>query len=111
MRNPITQVRKWFALHGTKRSDKWPEVRAAHLKTEGWCRYCGGSLDLEVHHIHPFHLVPAQELDPANLITLCERMGIECHLHAGHLGNWKNFNPAVRQQATSPGPGRPAPKA
>jgi 5-methylcytosine-specific restriction endonuclease McrA len=109
MRNPITQIKKFMAqAHEPPRSDKWPAARRAHLKIEGWCRYCGGVKNLEVHHIMPFHDDPARELDPANFITLCERAGIECHLHAGHNDNWKNFNPGVRRLANSPGPDKPA---
>lgn len=71
-----------------------------HLASEPFCKACGHEADLEVHHIEPFHLDPAKELDPTNLITLCEATPQECHLHIGHLGNWKNFNPKVREQAT-----------
>lgn len=95
---------------GTKRSDKWPEVEKAHLRVEGWCRNCGGTTLLQVHHKMPFHLDQAKELDPTNLITLCEdfKDGVECHLHVGHLGNWKSFNPAIAEVANSPAPGQPA---
>ena len=50
--------------------------------------------NLEVHHIKPFHLNPALELDPINLATLCEskKDGVNCHLWFGHLGNFKSFN-------------------
>lgn len=94
---------------GHARSDKWPEVERAHLDHEGWCRYCGGTTLLQVHHILPFHLDPARELDPSNLITLCEdyKDGVECHLHVGHLGNWKHYNPAVASVANSPKAGVP----
>jgi 5-methylcytosine-specific restriction enzyme A len=96
---------------GHARSTRWPAVEHAHLQREGWCRHCGGTARLQVHHVAPFHLHPELELDDSNLITLCEDSGdgVECHLHVGHLGNWKNFNPAVRAVATSPGPGVPAP--
>lgn len=89
---------------GHKRSDKWPAVERAHLEKEGWCRNCGGTISLQVHHVMPFHLDPTKELDPSNLITLCEDVkdSVECHLHIGHLGSWKNFNPAVRSIADSP---------
>ncbi len=77
-----------------KRSDHWPKVRAEHLKTEPVCVVCGGSEHLEVHHIHPFHLHPELELNQNNLVTLCEagHGGVNCHLHYGHLGNFKSFN-------------------
>jgi len=105
MINPITQVQKYFALHGTKRSPEWRGVEQAHLKQQDYCMYCGGQSNLQVHHVEPFHLDPSKELDPTNLITLCEKMGSDCHLHIGHLGNWKNFNPQVRVIANSKGAG------
>lgn len=55
---------------------------------------CGGRDRLEVHHIRPFHLYPALELDPANFVTLCEALR-ECHLQVGHLGNWFDWNRAL----------------
>lgn len=95
---------------GHPRSPEWHKVEKEHLAVEGWCRYCGATTALQVHHVEPFHLDPAKELDPTNLITLCENShdGVECHLHIGHLGNWKNFNPAVRTVADSPKAGVPA---
>lgn len=56
---------------------------------------CGGTKNLEVHHVKPFHIDPTLELDPTNLITLCEEMSKECHLKKGHLGNWKKVNENV----------------
>jgi hypothetical protein len=47
---------------------------------------------LEVHHIRPFHLYPQLELEPGNLITLCERDGRDCHFTFGHFHNWANLN-------------------
>ena len=77
-----------------KRSSKWPKLRADHLKDNGFCQVCGGTEKLEVHHIYPVHLYPSSELDPTNLMTLCEskRFGINCHLFCGHKGNYKKFN-------------------
>lgn len=61
------------------------------------CQACGGTDKLEVHHIHPFHLSPALELAPGNLITLCEKKGHDCHFCWGHFHNWKLYNPVVIQ--------------
>ena len=79
------------------RSKEWPKVRKEHLKNNPVCACCGGTRKLEVHHIHPFHLKPELELDPTNLITLCEdaSSGIICHLCIGHLGSYKSFNEDV----------------
>jgi 5-methylcytosine-specific restriction enzyme A len=104
MKNPVSQALKLLAYLGLKRSGKWPAVRRAHLAHEDWCRWCGSQKDLEVHHISPFHVHPELELTDANLITLCETMGVECHLRHGHFGNWKTFNPLIRSQATFAGP-------
>lgn len=79
----------------TERSGKWREVRAKHLKTNPFCAYCGSTLNVQVHHIKPFHLNPELELDPNNLITLCENPESDHHLHIGHAGNFKSENPNV----------------
>lgn len=86
------------------RSPRWWNVREKHLRSEPWCRFCGGTLKLEVHHVKPFHLFPHLELDPTNLITLCEAKGLNCHLMRGHLGNWHQWNPNIREQAIKPRP-------
>ncbi|GCE16544.1 HNH endonuclease [Dictyobacter kobayashii] len=51
---------------------------------------------LQVHHIKPFHLYPELELDPNNLITLCEIRGRTHHLLIGHLDDWESYNIRVR---------------
>lgn len=86
---------------GTLRSSQWPKVREAHLKKNPKCSLCGGTSALEVHHIKPFHIDPTKELDPANLITLCESKasGINCHLAFGHLGNYQCVNESVVKDA------------
>lgn len=89
---------------GTKRSGQWPRVRAEHLKLQPVCAVCGGKDKLEVHHQKPFHLDPSLELEPSNLITLCEAKwlgGLNCHLVFGHLGNYKSFNASIRADAAT----------
>jgi 5-methylcytosine-specific restriction protein A len=83
------------------RSSKWPKVRAAHLVNHGECAVCGSLKTLEVHHIVPFSEDPKLELDPKNLITLCEcsKGGIVCHLAIGHLGNYSSHNETVVEDA------------
>jgi hypothetical protein len=80
--------------HGACRSSRWPSVRKAFLLKNPFCLVCEGNKKLEVHHIKPFHLTPNLELDPTNLITLCEnnKDGVNCHLLFGHLGNFKSLN-------------------
>lgn len=84
------------------RSSHWPTVRKQHLAFHPTCELCGGSAKLEVHHIRPFHLHPDLELEPSNLITLCEadKDGVNCHLLFGHLGNFKSFNVEVITDST-----------
>lgn len=93
----IKDVIQGKAKLGHKRSSKWPKIRAEHLKHNPSCNVCEGTKTLEVHHIKPFHLDPSKELDPTNLITLCESKlnGINCHLAFGHLGNFKFENESV----------------
>jgi hypothetical protein len=84
-----------FPDDGTKRSSKWASVRKQHLVDNPKCAVCEGTERLNVHHIKPFHLHPELELEPSNLITLCESAsyGIICHILIGHLGDYKNINP------------------
>lgn len=79
----------------TLRSSKWESVRKNHLINQPSCRACDGKENLQVHHIKPFHLFPELELNPSNLITLCEHPDKECHLILGHKGNFKNYNATV----------------
>ena len=81
------------------RSPQWHKVEKAHLAKEPACQWCGATVKVQVHHIAPFHLASALELDPKNLITLCEEGGyLNCHLFHGHNGDWKSFNEQVREQ-------------
>jgi 5-methylcytosine-specific restriction endonuclease McrA len=84
-----------------ERSPKWAKVRKDFLKLNPTCAVCGGSLKLEVHHIKVFHLFPELELEPNNLITLCEngKMGVNCHLSFGHLGSYKSYNETIKSDA------------
>lgn len=83
------------------RSPEWPAVAHAHLAKEPGCRVCGHQgQGLQVHHIKPFHLYPELELDPNNLITLCELRGRDHHLLIGHLDDWASYNPQVRTDVT-----------
>ncbi len=81
-----------------KRSPHWPTVRAAHLAMHPTCAACGGTEHLEVHHIQVYHLNPTLELDPTNLITLCESSHA-CHYTYGHLYSWHSWNELVIHDA------------
>lgn len=93
--NNIQDKIKGKVPSGVKRSDRWPEVRSEHLKMEPICQCCGGKNKLQVHHKKPFHLNPELELNPNNLITLCEDGSHNCHILFGHLRNFKSYNPNV----------------
>ncbi len=86
--------------HDHERSSEWPKVRAQHLALHPTCAACGSAHDkMEVHHKLPFHLDPSKELDPNNLITLCEHPSHICHLIFGHLLDFRSYNPQVEQDA------------
>lgn len=97
----INDVIKEKAPINSNRSSKWGEVRKNHLKENPYCIVCGGTRKLEVHHIKPFHLYPELELEPSNLVTLCEdaSYGIICHLFIGHMGSYRFQNPNVLEDA------------
>lgn len=99
--NPITHVID--AIQGkhpitSKRSNKWAAIRAAHLILQPLCAVCNGKEKLQVHHKEPFHLKPELELNPDNLITLCEG-STNCHILFGHLKNFKSYNVNVVEDA------------
>jgi 5-methylcytosine-specific restriction protein A len=74
------------------RSPHWDAARKAWVKGHPACAVCGTRDNIDVHHVHPFHLFPEMELDPANFMTLCRHD----HLLFGHLGDFKAWNPVVR---------------
>jgi 5-methylcytosine-specific restriction endonuclease McrA len=84
-----------------KRSSKWQTVRKHYIEKNNVCAICGSTEVLEVHHKKPFHLDPTLELDPNNLITLCEskKNGVTCHLWFGHLGDYHSFNENIEEDA------------
>lgn len=85
-----------------QRSTKWASVRQLFVKSHPKCMACGCRVLrlLNVHHVRPFHLFPELELNPHNLITLCEGAGCNCHFAFGHLLNWRAYNLDVAADAT-----------
>lgn len=81
-------------LFGGDRDPRWREVRAAHVKKEPVCQACGKSAKLDVHHIIPVGIDKTRELDPENLITLCNQ---PCHLVFGHFMSYYCYNNDVRK--------------
>ena len=99
---------EWRKTGGHPRSPRWPEVRLGHLAEHPGCAACGRTDSVQVHHILPLAACMALgrlelELDPRNLITLCESAGgiltDDHHLYLGHLGGFHLFNPEVRADA------------
>jgi hypothetical protein len=91
-----------IASLASERSSHWPAVRDAYKAAHPACEACGASgpkADLDVHHILPVSLWPENELDPTNLITLCNKH--HCHLMIGHLGDYDAYNPLVREDAAA----------
>lgn len=74
------------------RSPKWSSIRKQHLDNQPVCAACGRNKKLEVHHIEPVHINPDRELDPTNLITLCDN---PCHFVFGHLLDYKSWNKEI----------------
>jgi hypothetical protein len=83
---------KWM-IQG--RSGSWPKFRKAFLKKNFCCESCCSDKNLEVHHIVPFALNKALELNENNCITLCKY----CHLVLGHFKDYKLYNPMVVKHA------------
>lgn len=85
---------RWLAQHSPPRSSAWIKVEHEHLVKEPGCRACPighKGVDVQVHHIVPFHIDPSKELDPKNVITLCRRH----HFMFGHCEDYKSWNPHV----------------
>ena len=80
------------------RSSGWSRARSKHLDKQPYCAVCGRLTHLEVHHKVPVSRAPELELDPENLITLCDG-STRCHFVFGHLGNWKRCNQLVERDA------------
>ena len=79
------------------RSPHWPALRARYLKASPTCAACGSKRLMQVHHVAPYHLHPNLELEPTNLIGLCQwRLH---HLDIGHGGNFQGYNPTVVDDA------------
>lgn len=78
------------------RSYKWSAVRKEHLKKQPCCQCCGSCDKPEVHHIIPVHIDASKELDPDNLITLCDKY---CHFVFGHFMHWKSWNVNILQHS------------
>lgn len=50
------------------------------------CAWCGGTKDVNVHHIVPQHVRPDLARDTNNMVCLDRN----CHFVLGHRCNWRN---------------------
>ncbi len=101
------------ARHGIARSPHWPAVERAFRAAHPHCLACAPDAPetaVQVHHRAPFHYVvalgrPDLELDPRNLVSLCEteegRPAENHHLLIGHLGNFREGNLEVLEDAAT----------
>jgi len=89
-----SQIREVGKTH--LRSSKWGTVRDKFLEENLFCAACGSHKQLQVHHIQPFHLNPALELDVTNLLVLCMDE-LDCHLLLGHGDSFRCYNTNVRE--------------
>lgn len=89
--------RRFELVKSNPRSSKWKAVRNNFIKEHGCCAVCGKTENLVVHHKQPFHLFPEKELDPTNLVTLCENDILNCHYVIGHLMEWTRYNPDIEE--------------
>ncbi len=96
------------ALHGISRSPEWPRVCRAFIEAHPVCAACTATVGLQSHHVMPFHYCILAgrhdlELDPRNLIALCETetgdLAQNHHLLLGHLDDFKSYNPSARIDA------------
>jgi len=55
------------------------------------CAWCGGTNDIEVHHIVPQHVRPDLARDTNNMVCLCRKNGKGCHYYIGHHGKGWTF--------------------
>lgn len=85
---------------GHGRSSHWPAIEKAFRKVHPQCVCClvPSTKHVQIHHRFPFHYCvalgrPDLELDPRNLITLCEwpsHPSPDHHLLIGHLDSFRS---------------------
>lgn len=77
-----------FPVPFGKRHSGWSGLRNGHLVMNPVCVACGTKNNLTVHHIIPVNIDPDLELDPKNLVTMCQHH----HFAIGHWNNWRRYN-------------------
>lgn len=89
VRNPSHVTRHWRSQWATRKA------LLAYRKANPVCEATGNTSSLQVHHVLPVSIFPELAADPSNFITLCK----QAHFAVGHGGNWKDFNPHVREMS------------
>lgn len=86
---------------GQQRSSNWPAFLREHLRGKVCC-VCGATDGLTLHHVVPVSVDASRELDPTNVVPICDDSSTKrCHIMIGHLGDWRRWNPDVRQHAAT----------
>ena len=84
---------------GVGRSPKWESFKRDYERLHPKeCAICGSTSKCQLHHKLPYHLHLELELDPQNVLWLCEASGNH-HLWFGHLGNFQSFNSEIEVDA------------
>lgn len=86
-------------LLGVPRSPKWRKLKLEYQSQFPTCAACGTKRCINIHHILPVWKFPHLELVWENLISLCDEGEHNCHLHLGHLHNFKSYNPDIVEHA------------
>lgn len=101
----VQWLREALGLQGTSfgaaRSPQWSAVRNEFIRNNPTCAACGTTKKLQAHHVVAYHTDKAKELDPSNLIALCEGMERNCHRFIGHLDNFQSINENSREDAAA----------
>jgi hypothetical protein len=80
---------------GVRRNPAWERKSKAWLVGKR-CEVCGAKENLECHHRYPYHLFPEREMDSRYWHALC-RKPHDCHRLWGHFGDFKLFNPLLKE--------------
>jgi len=98
----ISKLLCWWKGDGkpkVRRDPGWAKLRKEHLAKQPACLACGSKKSVVPHHIIPVDWAKELELQPENLVTLCEGDVVNCHLLYGHHRHWRSYNPDVVEHA------------
>jgi 5-methylcytosine-specific restriction protein A len=87
---PVSTAKNDFFAEAS-RDPRWKPFRNNYLVNKR-CAICDSTENLELHHKKSFHDHPELELDPGNVVALCENPSRNCHFVFGHLMNWRLVN-------------------